>query len=141
MQTKRFDVSDVLSVATPRLVSNRHMEGVYDILNWMTDDNLFTHQLPRAARQCETWLLRWFPELANANAALGALDDLLAQHESNPGEACRIWIERLVAIGLPTHYDVPRVPADHRQHVNPLEELAQMVGPEKIIVVTPPVVA
>ena len=32
------------------------MDGIYDILNFLTGDNLYTHQLPRAMRECEPWL-------------------------------------------------------------------------------------
>ena len=44
---KQFYLGDVLSVAIDRLVSLRHMDGVYDILNFMTGDDLLTHELPR----------------------------------------------------------------------------------------------
>ena len=50
--SRDFHIGDILSVTTGRLVSPRRMDGVYDILNFMTGDNLFTHQLPRAAREC-----------------------------------------------------------------------------------------
>jgi hypothetical protein len=32
MPTKQFHISDVLSITTGRLVSTRHMTGVYDLL-------------------------------------------------------------------------------------------------------------
>lgn len=48
MTTKTFHLGDILTITTGRLVSPRHMEGVYDILNWMTgEDLLVTHQIPR----------------------------------------------------------------------------------------------
>ena len=50
-KTKRFHLGDVLSVTTGILMSPRRIEGVYDILNFMTGDNLFTHQIPRACRE------------------------------------------------------------------------------------------
>lgn len=52
MTTKTFHIGDILSVTTSRLVSPSHIDGVYSILNWMTCDNLYTHQLPRAADEC-----------------------------------------------------------------------------------------
>jgi len=48
MATKDFHISDILSITDGRLVSTRHMDGIYEILNFMTGDNLFTHQLPRS---------------------------------------------------------------------------------------------
>lgn len=66
-ETREFDLGDILSITTDRLVSPRHMEGVYDILNYMTGDNLFTHQLPRASRECQGPLLEQLPQLVNVD--------------------------------------------------------------------------
>ena len=63
MKTKKFHLGDVLSTTTERLVSPRHISGVYDILNFMTGDDLFTHQLPRASEECKPYLLEQFPQL------------------------------------------------------------------------------
>ena len=60
---KLFHISDILSVTTGYLVSNRHMDGVYDILNFLTKDELFTHQLPRASDECQPWLRAMFPAI------------------------------------------------------------------------------
>ena len=69
MKTKKFHLGDVLSITTGRLVSPRHMDGVYDILNFMTGDNLFTHQLPRASDECKPHLLAQFPQLAEVDTS------------------------------------------------------------------------
>lgn len=53
---REFHIGDILSITTERLVSPRLIEGVYDILNYMTGDNLMTHQLPRASRHCAPYL-------------------------------------------------------------------------------------
>lgn len=36
--TRDFELGDILSITTGALVSRRHIDGVYDILNWMTGD-------------------------------------------------------------------------------------------------------
>jgi hypothetical protein len=54
--TQQFTLGEVLSIATTKLLTP--FEGVYRILNWMTDDSLYTHQLPRACDECKPWLLR-----------------------------------------------------------------------------------
>ena len=69
MKTKKFHLGDILSVTMGRLVSPRHMDGIYDILNFMTGDNLFTHQLPTASRVCKPDLLRQHPQLKNVDAS------------------------------------------------------------------------
>lgn len=62
--TRRFDLADILSITTGRLVSPRLMEGVYEILSFMTGEPLFTHQLPRACDVCQPALLAQHPQLA-----------------------------------------------------------------------------
>jgi hypothetical protein len=62
-ETKEFHIGDVISAATGILVSPRHIGGVYDILGWMTGESLFTHQLPRASRECEPSLREQHPAL------------------------------------------------------------------------------
>ena len=64
MSTKTFHIGDILSITDGHLVSPRHIDGVYDILNWMTGESLFTHQLPRASRECRPSLVEQFPDLA-----------------------------------------------------------------------------
>ena len=67
--TRKFHLGDILSIVPGYLVSPRLIDGVYDILNFMTGDNLFTHQLPRAARECEAHLLAQFPFLSEINVS------------------------------------------------------------------------
>ena len=63
-ETKDFHIGDILSITSGILLSPDHIGGVYNILNWMTGDSLFTHQLPRVARECEPFLLAQHPDLA-----------------------------------------------------------------------------
>jgi len=84
MTRKEFHISDVLSITTGQLVSTRHMEGVYDILNYMTDSSLWTHQLPKAADLCAPYLLRQHPGLEHVEKVkIHAVDDALILDERN----------------------------------------------------------
>ena len=98
---KTFHISDVLSVTTGRLVSSRHMGGIYEILNFLTGDNLFTHQLPRAMKECLPWLRTQFPNLMDdaviMRGLLLALDENIekakAQGDKKAIEAaCSAWV-------------------------------------------------
>lgn len=60
---KSFHVGDVLSASTGVLCSPEKMGGVYNILNFLTGDQLFTHQLPAASRIAEPYLRAQFPWL------------------------------------------------------------------------------
>jgi hypothetical protein len=123
MKTKKFHLGDVLSITTGRLVSPRHMDGVYDILNFMTGDNLFTHQLLRASDECKPHLLAQFPQLAAVDAS------------GVNGKNHVKWLTEQVA-KYGEEFEVKPVPKGTHQFKNPIAEAAEMMGgPEKIIVV------
>jgi hypothetical protein len=107
----KFNLGTVLSVTTGRLLCD--IGSVYDILNHMTGDNLFTHQLPRASEVCEKPLLAQFPQLA----AMQVPDDLRGE------ESCQAWLNSQIAIHG-DEFDVETL--ESWQHINPLTELAQM---------------
>ena len=65
----KYHLGDILSITTGHLVSPRHIDGVYDILNYMTGDNLYTHQLPRGSRECKLELLKQYPQLAGVDTS------------------------------------------------------------------------
>lgn len=122
MKAKRFCLGDVLSITTGRLVSPRHMDGVYDILNYMTGDNLFTHQIPRASRACKPVLLAQFPQLA----AVGAT--------AVTPENFRVWIDdQIVKYG--NSFDVRPLDGDNYGSKDPIQEAYELMGPDHVIVV------
>ena len=123
MKTKKFHLGDVLSITTGRLVSPRQMVGVHDILNFMTGDDLSTHQLPRVGDECKPHLLEQFPQLAEVSAA------------GVNGKNCVAWLAKRVA-KYGEELEVKPVPRGAHQFKNPIVEAAEMVGgPKKGIVV------
>ena len=122
---RRFHICDILSVSHGVLVSPAHIDGVYAILNFMTHDNLFTHQLPRANRECEPWLRRQFPWLDEISAD-GVGRDNWQQ-----------WLDGCVA-RFGEYHDVEPIPQDDHDRVDPLTELADMVGKHRVAVIQPP---
>lgn len=137
-QTKTFAIGDVLSITTGRLVSPEHIGGVYNILNWMTRDNLFTHQLGRASDESKPWLLRWFPELEKVE--LWQLDQFLEESTVpiEPGtmpEAVSLWIStQRCRHGWPKTFEVPRIPQDDHEHKDPYDELVVMRGTDEGVI-------
>lgn len=120
MATRQFHIGDILSVTHDRLVSPRHVGGVYDILNHMTGENLFTHQLPRASRACKPSLLSQHPQLNAVNAS------------AVTAENWKAWLDKQVAAFgemlpveplLPNAYDA----------VDPIKEAVAMVGKDRVI--------
>lgn len=121
--TKDFHIGDILSVTTGRLVSPRHIDGVYDILNWMTGESLFTHQLPRVSHEAAPILLAAHPELAGAQQEAEAV---------TPGNWRHFLAKMVERYGemLP----VPKMNADQHESIDPLSELAEKVHPDRIVV-------
>ena len=111
MNTKPFTLGEVLSITDGRLMCA--MEGVYRILDWMTGDQLFTHQLPRAMRECQPVLRQQLPQVAAIN-----LDGVDAQN----------WQQRLAEL-VAIHgdrFDVAPLPQGTHASIDPVSELAQM---------------
>lgn len=122
---RQFHIGDVLSITTDRLVSPRHIEGVYDILNFMTGDSLFTHQLPRAQRECRPHLLKQHPQLAE-------VDDSTVTPET-----WKAWLDEQVQRFGETLPIAP-IPAGAHEFIDPISELAEKVHPSKIITIKAP---
>ncbi len=112
---KQFHIGDVLSVTTGHLVSPRHMDGIYDILNFMTGDNLFTHQLPRASDECKPHLLEQHPQLNDVDAS------------GVTSENWQKWLDQQVA-RFGEKLSVRPIPEGRHEFRNPLDEATEMMG-------------
>ncbi|MEV7364290.1 hypothetical protein [Streptomyces sp. NPDC091299] len=123
MTDRPFPLADILTMTTGRLLSPRHMDAVYEIANWMTGDDLMTHQLVRATEACGPALLDQHPQLRDVQPPDGIdVPDLLA------------WLanaEREHGEQLP----VAPLPDGAWKQQDPIEELCDMVGPERVYVV------
>jgi hypothetical protein len=142
---KQFHISDVLSVTTGRLVSTRRIGGVYDVLNFLTGDELYTHQLPRASDECKPWLRTQFPALfPEAPGMQKRLDHLSEQCEKANGDrdklsaVCNAWWRDIQeANGLPEMLTLYEMGAEMHTHIDPIEEAQAMMGDDRVIVVDP----
>ena len=118
--SKKFSLGAVLSVGGDRLMCD--IGDVYKILNYMTDDNLYTHQLPRAAKECRPYILKEHPfllEYIDMQDEINSENYLikLAEFEMNWG----------------SEIEVEPIPKDDHSRKDALKELEEMVGKEKII--------
>jgi hypothetical protein len=116
----KFTLGQVLSITTGKLLCE--IGGVYAILNHMTGDNLYTHQLPRASRECAPHLLKQFPQLAAVNAENVGRDNWAT------------WLHDQV-LEHGNEFEVATLPEHAHEVIDPLSELAEQVHPDKIIVV------
>lgn len=121
-QTKDFHIGAVLSITTDTLVAP--MGDIYGILNWMTGENLFTHQLPRAGEEARPALLRAHPQLADVTS------------DGVTPENWRAWLDDKITRFGET-LAVPKLTGDEHERIDPISELAEKVHPDRIIVVDP----
>lgn len=123
--SRMFGLGAILTVTTDRMLA-RDIGDIYELLNFMTGDNLFTHQLPRAAGECKPALLEQHPQLADiavpdlpdADAYMAYLADLEDAYDA-----------QLAVTPLPDHAHT---------HIDPLTELADMMPDKPIIAVVAP---
>ncbi len=123
METKQLATADVLSVVTGRLMGD--IGGVYEVLNWMTGESLFTHQLPRVSREAAPVILAAIPALQSA------VDEAEKVTTANYREWRDTWLTRYGAT-----LAVPKLNTDQHERIDPMSELAEKVHPDKIITVT-----
>ena len=120
--TRAFPTRDVLSTITGRLMGD--IGGVYEVLNFMTGESVYTHQLPRLGREALPVVLAAHPELAQA----------VEESEQVTPENFLYWRGTWEArYGLTIA--VPKFTADSHESIDPLSELAQYVHPDKIVIV------
>lgn len=109
METRDFPTADVLSVTTGRLMSNRRMDGLCDLVAWLTREAPFprfmdeatTRRLLTAAAKARDLLIWQHPWLIDTQPAAGIgnselLDWLLAV-EAQRGETLAVVREELFA--------------------------------------------
>lgn len=123
--SKQFSLGDVLTVATGRLLTRRGMSGVYDILNFMTGDDLYTHQIPRALEECGPHMRRQHPQVV-----LIEVPEVLESQEN-----VWSWLASQEAVHGDSFCVTP-IPAEDHASIDPLTELAQIAGDKPIVVVT-----
>lgn len=122
MTTKEFATADVLSTITGRLMGE--IGGVYEVLNWMTGESVYTHQLPRIGREAMPVLVAMHPHLQQA------VDEAEQVNRENWREWRQTWEDR-----YGPKIAVPKFTADSHERIDPLSELAEKVHPDKIVVV------
>ncbi len=112
---KEFHIGDIISVACEpvRLVCPTGIQGVHDLLNYMTGEDLFTHQLPRVARECR-------PVLQDEMPWLKEIDTSVVTPENG-----RSWLGDQVEKFGETHLVYPLHPEDH-EVIDPMEEAKKM---------------
>jgi len=112
----KFTTGEVISAGVGKLCCE--MSCVYKILNYLTGDHLFTHQLPRAFKVCEVWVREqqpWLNEL---------------QIEDCTTETWRQWLND--AIGKYGEvFELEPLPPGEWKSRDPIKEAVEMMGGDK----------
>jgi hypothetical protein len=140
MQTKAFHLSDILSITTSRLVSNRGMEGVHDILSFMAGHDIWTHQIPRVMKDCEPWLKSQFPALSTPEmeADICAMcDGLEGKSNAERESIISTWLKG-VADKHGWLHDVQQLPPNSDGPRDPIQEAQEMFGADRVVPVVIP---
>lgn len=116
----KFKTEVVISAFTGRLLTD--IGDVYKILNYLVDDNLFTHQLPRAGRFVTPFILNQHPQLEEWS------DDGI--NTDNYKE----YVEKAQKM-FGEYLELEPVPKGVWNHKNPIEEAEEMIGKDKVITV------
>lgn len=109
---QKFRLGVVASAYSGKLLCS--IDSMYKILNFMTGDNLYTHQLPRAMDVCRPYLQKQFGWLADFDFTAVSRDDwhgFLTGLEKEHGE----------------FLEVSKLPDGAWEHKNPLLELLSMM--------------
>jgi hypothetical protein len=98
--------------------------GVYEVLNWMTGESVFTHQLPRISREAKPVLVAAHPQLAQA------IDEAEQVNPDNWREWRQTWEDR-----YGPEIAVPKFTAATHERIDPLSELSEKVHPDRIVTI------
>lgn len=123
METKEFPTADVLSTVTGMLMAD--ISGVYEVLNWMTGESVFTHQIPRISREAVPVMLAMHPNLQQA------IDESDQVNRKTVAHWRQIWEDRYG----PT-IAVPKFTIETHERTDPMSEAAQYFHPDQTIVIS-----
>lgn len=127
-ETRAFPLRTILTVTTGLPLTKRRSPNdngigdLYEILDWMTGDEAFTHQLPRFADECKPEILKQHPVLDDPNIRVHLED----ARESGGAEAIEMALAGFeVAYGK--ELPLRKLPADRHVACHPVVEPVGMM--------------
>jgi hypothetical protein len=106
---RTFKLEEVLSAIRGTLLCE--IGKVYEVLNFLTGVSIYTHQIPRAGRECQVAVFEQVPFLQEINI-----------EGINPDN----WKERLTEIKAKYPNEIELSPVSTYSPIDPIEEMIQM---------------
>jgi hypothetical protein len=118
----------ILTMTTGRLVAPAGFDAVHSLADYLTGDQLFTHQFAdqKLWKECGGELLRQHPDLADV--------EVPAEFAEPAQTSVYAWLAEQVARYGEYREVAPMGPGVH-VHKDPLRQLAEMTGDKPMIVV------
>lgn len=118
----KFKIGTILSITHDRLLCK--IDDVYKILNFMLDDVLYTHQLPRAGKFAKSFIIAQHPQLEEWDTISPKINR----------ENWKEYLQKAEQL-FGGFLDVEKVPDGLWTYKEPVEEAEEMVGKENVIAV------
>lgn len=123
-KTKLFPIDAVMSTLTGVLVSENGIGGVYEVLNWMTGESVYTHQIPRISHEARPVMIALYPDMQ------AAIEEAAHVNGQNWRQWLATWTDRYGA-----EIAVPVMNIAEHERIDPMSELAEKVSPDRIITI------
>jgi hypothetical protein len=112
IESRMFSLGTILSVTTGKLLCP--MDNLYEILNFLTGEQLYTHQLPRAGDAGKPYILQQYPQLVKINA------------EEVTGDNWKAYLS-IWCFEFGTELELKPIPKEEQVSKNPIVELDKML--------------
>ncbi len=141
MEKRMFHVGQVMSVVYMTILNPEELDGIVEVLNFMTKDNIHRHQIPRALTECMPHLLVQFPVLGSprVNYAVDEFKEMLKtpNGQSRPRSLVIGWLSKLTSgqygVKVDEFLEVEALPEHVHEFIDPHSELAQKIHSNRII--------
>ena len=110
---RTFDLGTVLTVTSGRVFTS--IDNFYDILNYLSNDKIYTHQIPRVITIAKSYVLERYPQLdgVGKDVVINNKQDV----ETFIGEQKSIYGDSFV---------LSPMTGEIYQHIDPIDELIGM---------------
>ncbi len=110
---RTFDLGSVLTVATGKLFTE--MANLQYILDYLSNDSIFVHQIPRVMKTAQSYVLAKYPQLE------GVGQDVVI----NGWEDVKAFLDSQKAV-LGDSFALSPMPREMYEHIDPIEEAIEI---------------